>query len=474
MRWLWKKGVRFYRLCERIAAAIGALKVMAIILGGVLLVLAAIALVAALVLGYAVDSLGLLKLGLFVLAAVLAVAGFAFIGVGIKTRSSTHAPAAASALEPSTVRPPELLGFFSLSVLSGDLYMMTLTIKSTLLADLVNPLVNLTMPKNASIFRPCDHNGIERKLGDVKSKGQEWLWTYDQPLIRTKAETEFYFHVERQRSLGAIPVRVEVVHTDLPDGSWVYEAVLGLPAAQQGHVDDLSVEIDREDWDNYKWKARILEIRVKVTNQTDKRKKMTSFAVIVHGGPNTDVSSTGDIELLREVERRKQNHPLLEGVSIIEPDDFARGWMVFPFPWTPDPGPSRYSFIVRDELNIDYAAQGGSALPLPEVDEPASPSEPSEAENVVAELDDIGIYIIRTQREVESKARLDSDFVAGPFAPPPPGVGGRFGPFSNEEARRGFERLRELGVIERESFDTERALTRYRWTDLGRIVAERL
>lgn len=131
---------------------------------------------------------------------------------------------------------------------------------------------------------------------------------------------------------------------------------------------DLSVEIEHEEWDNFKHKARILEIRVKVTNHTDRRKRMASFAVLIHGGPNTYPSSTGNTDLFREVERRKGNHPLLQGISIIEPRDFAKGWMVFPFPWSTDAGPSGYSFMVRDELNVDYVARGGSALPLPQAD----------------------------------------------------------------------------------------------------------
>jgi hypothetical protein len=81
-------------------------------------------------------------------------------------------------------------------------------------------------------------------------------------------------------------------------------------------------------------------------------------------------------------------------------------------------------------------------------------------------------YIISSRREAESTPRLDDrNFVRGPFSPPPPFAGGNYGPFSNADARKGFERLRELGIIERESHDTETATERYRWTKLGEGVA---
>jgi len=66
----------------------GALKVMAVVIGGVLLVLAAIALVAALLLGYAIGSLGLAKVVLLILAVVLALAGVIFIIVGMRGRQA--------------------------------------------------------------------------------------------------------------------------------------------------------------------------------------------------------------------------------------------------------------------------------------------------------------------------------------------------------------------------------------------------
>lgn len=94
---------------------------------------------------------------------------------------------------------------------------------------------------------------------------------------------------------------------------------------------------------------------------------------------------------------------------------------------------------------------------------------------IARQLDEACRYIIRSRLEAESKARLDDrNSVLGPFGPPPPFAGGKYGPFSNADARKGFERLRELGVIERESYDTETATERYCWTKLGEGVAARL
>jgi len=94
---------------------------------------------------------------------------------------------------------------------------------------------------------------------------------------------------------------------------------------------------------------------------------------------------------------------------------------------------------------------------------------------IARHLDEACRYIIRGRREAESKARLDDrNSVLGPLSPPPPFADGNYGPFSNADARKGFERLRELGIIERESYDTETATERYRWTKLGEGVAARL
>jgi len=71
----------------------------------------------------------------------------------------------------------------------------------------------------------------------------------------------------------------------------------------------------------------------------------------------------GDVDLWREVELRKHDHPGLHGN--IDPHGVATGWMVFQVPWSSDAGPSAYTFTVRDELNIDYVATGESALPRP-------------------------------------------------------------------------------------------------------------
>ena len=75
-------------MCEQIGTALGALKVMGFIIGGIFLVLATVALVIALTLDYATESLGWLKLSLFILAAVMGTVGLVALVAGWKTRSS--------------------------------------------------------------------------------------------------------------------------------------------------------------------------------------------------------------------------------------------------------------------------------------------------------------------------------------------------------------------------------------------------
>jgi hypothetical protein len=127
------------------------------------------------------------------------------------------------------LRPPELLASYQLLVLPEGFYFMKLKIDSTLPANLVDPLVRVSVPRDATLFRPCDHNGTAQVLGDVRQEGEHWLWTYEPHLVRANTSTYFYFHLDRDRKLGAIPVTVEVVHLDLPGGTWEHQAALGLP-----------------------------------------------------------------------------------------------------------------------------------------------------------------------------------------------------------------------------------------------------
>ncbi len=106
-----------------------------------------------------------------------------------------------------------------------------------------------------------------------------------------------------------------------------------------------------------------------------------------------------------------------------------------------------------------------------------APVHGQDADAVLRQLGETEIYIIRTRREIEAKGRLAGpEFLQGPFTPPPEGDRSRvrYGPYSGTTARRGFERLQELGVIERESYDTETKRITYRWTKLGKDVADKL
>ena len=224
--------------------------------------------------------------------------------------------------------PQDLFGSAALKSLQPDLDMMTITIRSTLPANLVDPLLNVTVPRDAAIFRPCDHNGIERVLGDVKPRDPYWLWTYDPPLLRANTETEFYFHIQRDRRRGAIPMKVEVIHIDLPGGSWTYELAL-LPNVESKDsvaADDrpVSARIDRGPvWHNFKHLAYIAEVHVLVKNQTDVDIEVDGYTwEFAYGG------LAWNIDVSREVQRYELQRPQLRRHSIIEPGATESGWAV--------------------------------------------------------------------------------------------------------------------------------------------------
>jgi hypothetical protein len=85
------------------------------------------------------------------------------------------------------------------------------------------------------------------------------------------------------------------------------------------------------------------------------------------------------------------------------------------------------------------------------------PSQEGQELKVWRQLDSACIYVVKTQREVETFS-------------PPPDAPGNYGPLSNPEARRAFAKLQELGVIEPTGVFDERGNIVYRWTDLGRKV----
>jgi hypothetical protein len=125
------------------------------------------------------------------------------------------------------------------------------------------------------------------------------------------------------------------------------------PRAWSAWRHELGVRIKSEHWDNFEHKARILEIEVEIVNRTTKPKRILAYGLRVDSGETRGI----DVEVWREVERRKQTHQRLEAISVIEPKDSAHGWLVYGLPLAPEiKGPIPYRLTVRDELNLDYEA----------------------------------------------------------------------------------------------------------------------
>jgi hypothetical protein len=127
-----------------------------------------------------------------------------------------------------------------------------------------------------------------------------------------------------------------------------------LPFVRTRSGPDLKVTILSKDWDNFQYQALILEMRVRIENRTDKRKKLSGFALTIQsGGASAGIFET---TVLQEIERRKQTHPRLDYISVIEPKDTVTGWMVYAFPRPFEPGEPTFTFAVSDELNVKYEA----------------------------------------------------------------------------------------------------------------------
>jgi hypothetical protein len=117
----------------------------------------------------------------------------------------------------------------------------------------------------------------------------------------------------------------------------------------------LRVVIGRTVWTNFKHLALIAEMPVTVTNRTDTRKQLSAFQLQIHSGGQVAHGSE-HVEVLREIEHRKQQRNTLDRISVLEPKETVTGWIIYPFPWKTTPGEPDYTFTVIDELKNPYEA----------------------------------------------------------------------------------------------------------------------
>jgi hypothetical protein len=119
-------------------------------------------------------------------------------------------------------------------------------------------------------------------------------------------------------------------------------------------IPDLKVTIEQKDWENFRYQALILEMKVGIKDRKNKRKRLTGFTFQHQGG---GIPADFDIEVQREVYRRSQTHPSLRNNSIIEPGATVSGWMVYALPLRQSPGEPAFTFSVSDELDVEYEAR---------------------------------------------------------------------------------------------------------------------
>jgi hypothetical protein len=172
---------------------------------------------------------------------------------------------------------------------------------------------------------------------------------FDRGLIPRGAEQVDQMLIEVEDHLSGLRTAIPTMGKWRPakDGKWT--GVFPAPMA------DLDVVIEREEWDSFQHEAFILELKVRITNHTGRTKRVTGYALLTDGRESPPVIPT--IEAHREVERRRNSHQRLDGQSTIEAGEHVVGWLVFPLPWSGDPGPTGYTLTVHDELNQDYAAK---------------------------------------------------------------------------------------------------------------------
>jgi hypothetical protein len=129
---------------------------------------------------------------------------------------------------------------------------------------------------------------------------------------------------------------------------------------------DLRVTIERADWEAWSHTAWIVALRVRVQNQSDRRKRIAGTALRSAGGGQAwgtgPAAESERTEAWREAERRKSELPRLDQMSVIEPGTTVTGWVVHLLPLSPEP--PDLDFSVEDEMRIEYPAQRKDRLPV--------------------------------------------------------------------------------------------------------------
>ena len=129
----------------------------------------------------------------------------------------------------------------------------------------------------------------------------------------------------------------------------------GVTRSLSGSAPALAVTIEREQWDNFRHEALILEVQLRVENLARIEKKLVAWRVDINS-PGSTAGMMSHPDVLREVQRRRGiRHAGFE--RVLQPGDSVKGWLVFAFPWRAEPGSPDYSITVLDELKVEYEAR---------------------------------------------------------------------------------------------------------------------
>ena len=126
-----------------------------------------------------------------------------------------------------------------------------------------------------------------------------------------------------------------------------------------GAPGELEVSIEREEWHPFRYKALILEARVRIHNRSAAytRRLRRRAEARIHE-PDREPPSFAfmkDIEVSREVHRLEQQRDAWP--RSVDPKQMVRGWYVLSLPHRPQGGEPSYEIVVSDELGHEYGVR---------------------------------------------------------------------------------------------------------------------
>ena len=126
-----------------------------------------------------------------------------------------------------------------------------------------------------------------------------------------------------------------------------------------GAPGELEVSIEREEWHPFRFKALILEARIRIYNRSSaharRLRRRAVYPIYEPGHSPPSFEFMEDIEVSREVHRLEENrNPWPHSV---DPKQTVHGWYVLSLPHRPQGGEPSYEIIVSDELGHEYGVR---------------------------------------------------------------------------------------------------------------------